>query len=161
MGNLQNTRCSSRRSLKSDSAFTLFEMLATLSIFGILSYFAVQNLKGFISPVENATDETFAFYKLVRSKAITNTRAYRLAPSSSSVLATSYRDKCTNTTQGWTNDPSAQLYLPTNSSVVNTTWSICLDSRGFPDDNLIFQLQDIDGKVKSIEIYLGGGIKES
>ncbi|RIL06985.1 MAG: hypothetical protein DCC75_10380, partial [Proteobacteria bacterium] len=82
---------------------------------------------------------------------------YFLQPSSSSRLITLYGDNCADPSP--TTDTGFLLNLPSGAYLTDTTWSICFNSRGFPDANIELGLQDQGGEQKTIEILLGGAVR--
>ena len=145
--------------MNTKKGFTLIEILVSVSLLSVLSYVAVLNLKEFYNPLDTASIQIQSHYKLVRSSAIANTKAYLYQPLSDTQIQISSRETCNS--GSWTIDPTLALTLIDGAVLNSTEWFVCINSRGFPDANVVFQLDDQDGKTKNIEIFLGGGIEES
>ncbi len=140
-------------------AFSVAELLVVMSLVGILSLIAVLNLKDLVSPTQSATDQVLSVYKLAKAKSIANLVAYQLIPNGNSQVVASYRKSC-DSADAWVDDQRLTFDLPVGATFTTTTWSVCIDSRGFPN-NEEFYITDTTGLTKKIEIFLGGGISAS
>ena len=136
---------------------TLLEILIVISLVGISSGIAVSNLRQLNTGSQNAAAYVTSFIKQVRARAIAATLAYRIRPSSSTELISESAVNCNATT--WTADTRNKLKLPTSTSLLDTTWDICFNSRGFPDGNLEIKVRELNGTVRTIEIMLGGATR--
>lgn len=133
-------------------------MLVTLGLFGVLTLIAVQQLKDLDVAIVNASAELQGFFKQVRARAISTTSAYTVTPISSTEISTSYSTSCTSETT--TADPQMVVELPLGAYLRSTDWSICYSPRGLPDDNIQIEVYDDDGVTKTVEVYLGGAVRE-
>lgn len=140
------------------SAFTLLELLVSLMLAGILTSIALNNLSALANPAQGAAAELSGFLKEVRARAISQTVAYIVTPSSTRTIVTQFATNCSSATL--TSDPSLTLTLPTSSSLTATNWSICFTSRGFATTNVVLALQD-HSVTKTVEVLLGGGVRIS
>jgi len=145
---------------RGERGFSLLEMLATLSLMGVLSAIAVSNIKELDDPLKNATAEAIGFMKQVRARAISTTSAYEIYPTSTTSIVTRYSNACSDAVGDKTADPKVVLGLPDGAFLSDTNWSICFSSRGFPDGNIQIVMEDNDGEDRTVEIYLGGAVKE-
>lgn len=137
--------------------------MVVLAMTAILSGVAVFNMKDLILPSSNAHDLVSAQINLVRSKAISKTRAYLFEPANATSVKARYRDKCSNTAESWVEDPSLTMNLPTDAWLVldanpNLWWSVCFNSRGQADNNIFIDIEDEKGETSEIEILLVGTV---
>lgn len=140
----------------SEKGFSLVEMLAVLGVISILGATAILNIKVLYNPIANASFEVNHYLKLVRSKAISQTRIIKISPISFTKLSAQTGDSC-NTASTTINNLS--LELPNNTSFQNISWSLCFNQRGLSQSNTTFSITDIDSKIKTIEVALGGGVR--
>lgn len=151
--------------------YSLPEVLVTLSLTSIVTAIAVLNFDGLLNKAEIASDELVSLYKVVRSRAISNTQAYLLEAESPTRVKISRRASCSvddELADPWVEDVSLSQDLPNGAVLVlddfdgdgNTElWEVCLSSRGFPDSNLEFSINDNDGETRVVEIFLGGSVE--
>ena len=137
--------------------FTLFELLIVLAVLGTLIGMAALNLRALDSPLQNGTSQLLGFLKQVRAKAIATTLVYKVEPSSTTQLITKYAESCSALTM--TTDADLTLDLPKGVSLTSTTWSVCFNTRGLADNNITVTLMDSKGKTKTVEVFLGGGVR--
>ena len=142
------------------AGYSIFEVLAVLALLAILSGVATNNLKELSDPLENSSAELIAFLKQVRARAISTTSAYKVAPVSNGDIVTSYSERCSDAAVEWVADPGVTLSLPTGAWLEDTDWAICFGPRGLPDGNIQVVLRDMDAGSRTIEVYLGGGVRE-
>lgn len=69
-----------RPSHHEDRGFTLIEMVVILAIVGIVSAFALPSLVSFNKPLRDGTNQFVSQLALIRSKAISSGKAYRIRP---------------------------------------------------------------------------------
>ena len=143
--------------MRSEKAFTVVELVVTLGLISILAGMALMNLKELDDPLKNGSAELTSFFKQVRSRAISTTSAYTVSASSSTLLVTEFGNTCSDVDT--TEDDTLTLQLPTGSSLVDTGWTLCFNGRGLPDGNLQVDMNDADGDTRTVEVYLGGGVR--
>lgn len=136
---------------------TLLEVMITLGIVGILSGIGISNLRQLNTESQNASAYITSFIKQVRARAIAATLAYRIRPTTSSYLIAESASNCSAAT--WNLDSRNQLLLPAGTSLSDTSWDICFNSRGFPDGNLEIQVRENNGMTRTVEIMLGGATR--
>lgn len=138
----------------------MIEMLATLALIGILSGIALYHLKDLDDPLDNSTTQLIAFFKQVRVRAISTTSAYVVQPSSQGYIQGSYSDRCSDADTDRVIDNSVFFKFPAGARLYDTDWSVCFGPRGLPDSNLRIPIADSGSRVRWIEVFLGGGVKE-
>lgn len=139
------------------SGFTLLELIVALAIFSVISGMAIANLKLLNRPLQNASAQTVSFLKLIRGRAISNTLALRVTPTSALMLGVSSAETCSSAT--WTPQPTLQFNLPLGAHFTDTTWSVCFTTRGLVDVNYVIGLRNDGGDIKNVEVLLGGGVR--
>jgi prepilin-type N-terminal cleavage/methylation domain-containing protein len=135
---------------------TLLEILVTLMIMTILLGTAVSNLKVLNNPLANASFSVSHYLRLARSRAISQTLAIQIAPSSSTTLAASSAKTCSDTMSPMT---GLDLQLPSGSRLLDTDWSVCFTARGLSTSNVTFDLSGDSSSTRTVEIALGGGVR--
>ena len=142
------------------------ELLVVFAIFAILSAIAIPSYDQMLNKAVIASDEVVLLYKVVKSTAVSNTKAYRIEALDSDTVRVSSKNSCSSK-DSWVEDPRFTLDLPTGASLQQDDfdgekgvewWNLCISSRGFPDSNIEFDINDNDGQSRSIEIFLGGNI---
>ena len=147
-----------------DRGFTLIEMIVTVMVAGILMAIATPSFLSLNKPLRDGSLQFKSQLSLIRSKAISSNKAYRLRPK---VVATGeiarnftveYAANCkvtaTGGTNGWQMASQLDLDLPPNVGIPTTSttlpvigsianplleWtgkSICFDNRGIRDDTV-------------------------
>lgn len=139
----------------SSRGFSLIEMLVTLMMTAVLGSIAVSNLKVLDNPLQDGAAQTASFFKEVRARAISQTSAFIVAPTSASRLSATFGNTCATAT---TVDPTLRLTLPNGTSFTATNWGICFTSRGLVDQDTIISLRQ-GANTKNIEVMLGGGVR--
>lgn len=139
-----------------EAGFTIIEMLVTLGLMALLSTIAISNYKELENPVADASYQVSRFIRLARSRAISQTIAIVIEPSSTTEIVAFSSDACDG---DLTEINDLSMIFPDGARLSNTEWSTCFNQRGLSDTNLIFQIQDEGGKSRSIEIALGGGVQ--
>jgi prepilin-type N-terminal cleavage/methylation domain-containing protein len=139
-----------------ESGFTIIEMLVTLGLMALLSTIAISNFKELENPVADASYQVSRFIRLARSRAISQTIAIVIQPSSTTEIVALSSDACDGTL---TTIDDLSMTFPDGALLSNTEWSACFNQRGLSDTNLTFQIQDEEGKSRTIEIALGGGVQ--
>jgi prepilin-type N-terminal cleavage/methylation domain-containing protein len=155
----------------SERGFSLSEMLVGFFVFGILSALAIpavtQATQG--DPLDNAANQLSNNLKLMRTKAIANTTAYRFGWSvNSASLSAQYANTSTCSSvpsTSWISEASftkEDLQLPDYAvvaSVSPTASTVCFNSQGLADQGLTITLKNTkNNKQRQIEVFLGGGV---
>lgn len=139
--------------------FTLLELLMVMLLTSILSYVGVYNLKEMASPIEDASTSTVSFLKIVRARALSTTSAYTVYPVSSTRLAARSSARCDDPIGETTIDPTLQLNFPAGAQLLETAWTVCFTARGLAATDQTFQLRDIAGQTRTVEVLLGGSVR--
>jgi len=142
---------------QSDQGVTFLELLVFIGITAVLMGIAVVNLRDFQDPLQSGADQLAAYFRQVRSRAMSTTLAYTITATSTRNLTAGFAAKCTDSPT--TEDSSQQISLPLGADLTDTAWTLCYSSRGLPDANLVVSLHDNDGGTKEVEVYLGGAVK--
>lgn len=155
LGFLMAYQVSSR--IVNERGFSVLELVAVLVIVAIVSVAATIGLKSLNNPLLNAAHQATTFFRQVRARAIATTQAYRITPTSGTRLTTTFGVNCDNTE---TEDPALFLELPTGASLSDTDWDVCYSTRGVADSNFELAIEDQDGVTRTLEILLGGTVRE-
>ncbi|MGB8701284.1 MAG: GspH/FimT family pseudopilin [Thermosynechococcaceae cyanobacterium] len=156
----------------SQQGFSLAEVSVTVLIVGVLAAIAAPTIRFGINPLKDTTTRIESNLKLLRSKAISQTSAYRIraTPSGSDVALTVERATfCTDT--AWSGDPSfapedlkldrgvqiTQVTDSTDNTVTANNWSICYNGRGLANKNLVVTLRDAKSGQR-LEVFPGGAV---
>ncbi|WP_373545011.1 Tfp pilus assembly protein FimT/FimU [Chamaesiphon sp.] len=148
----------------SDRGFTLIEMIVTIAVAGIIMGIATPSLLSLNKPLRDGSLQFKSQLSLIRSKAISSNKAYRLRPKAVAAgeiarnftveYAANCRVTATGGTDGWQMASQLDLDLPPNIGIPQTPttlpvigsitnplseWtgkSICFDNRGILDDTV-------------------------
>jgi prepilin-type N-terminal cleavage/methylation domain-containing protein len=149
---------------KRQKGFTIVELIVTLAIVAVALSIAALNLRPLSNDLQNATNEVASGFRQLRTKAISTTSAYRFVYVSPTKLAAQWSKTC-SATSVWTADGKLDIelrdnvsftQLPTNITVNSPL--VCYTSKGLATSNIIMKLRDEKGTIRSIEVFLGGGI---
>jgi hypothetical protein len=132
------------------------EIIASMSLFGVIALIALPNLKGYDDPLKNGTAQTVAYLKQIRSLAVSTTSAYTVSGYSSTELRTSTSSRCS---EAGTEVTNMRLSLPRQTTLVSPGWSVCFNSRGLADLDPEIQIQDQLGTLRRVKVYIGGGVR--
>lgn len=136
--------------------FSLLELLVVLLVVGITLGTTIMNLGRLNNPLQNGSAQLVSFLKQVRARAVASTSAYRVIPISATQLTTQFGTTCANAS---TDDPALQLSLPSGTSLSAVDWEFCFTTKGRADSNLELTVRE-GGRVRRIEILLGGAVRE-
>ena len=142
--------------VKSNSGFTIIEFIATLAIVTALSAIAFFNFNDYEAPSQSGASALMGFLKQGRAKALATTRAYTLAPYSTTRVTATYGSTGSSTTQ--TTDSLLILDLPSGAYLTDTSWSICYGTRGLSNDSADIEVTD-GGSSETVQVVLGGGVR--
>lgn len=145
--------------IHTERGYTIFELIATMSLLLVLGSIAVMNLKELDDPLANASAQLASFFKQARSRAVSTTFAYTVRPVSSDRIEVTYAPLCSDADQ--TDDTTLALDFPTGAYLTDSSWFLCYNARGLPDGNLSVEVYDGDGEYKTVEVFLGGGVRIS
>ena len=140
--------------------YTLMEMMVVCALASIMMGTAVANLKGLNNPSLSAAAMYRSYLKEVRAKAIARTAAYMVVPNSSDGLTASFSDRCSDSFVSFVGDPKLDFQLPSGASFLNTSWTICITSRGLASNTVTVTILGNDGDSKQVELMLGGATRE-
>jgi prepilin-type N-terminal cleavage/methylation domain-containing protein len=141
---------------RKQSAFTILEMIVVLIISSTIVSLALFNSKNYANQALNGANSTMGFLKTVRAKALANTQAYTIIPSSTGRLTTRFGSTCSAATQ--TNDSTLTLDLPAGAVFTSTSWTLCYSTRGFANTSLNISVMDASS-TRSVQVVLGGGVR--
>jgi prepilin-type N-terminal cleavage/methylation domain-containing protein len=164
--------------------FTLIEMLVTIAVAGIIMGFAVPSFLSLSKPLRDGSLQFKSQLSLIRSKAISSGKAYRIRPKFTTLAGyldgvarnflVEYAANCKVAESGWTPASQLDLDLPPNIGIPegDTTlpvtnansldWTttgkrICFDNRGILEDtDTKIVLKDFQGfnKARLAELEL-------
>lgn len=141
---------------------SLVELLVILAILSIVVSIAIMNLRSFGNDLENAAQETSAFFKQARIRAINTTSAYRVVFESDTRLRAEYAVFCDDD-EGWEHEPQLDLVLREDVVMDDADFDaeevlLCFNSRGIANEDTEVLLRDKQGREKIVEVYMGGGV---
>lgn len=139
------------------TGFTILELIVVLFITLILATTAIPSFAALKNPLDDGIATTLGVIKQTRAKAIATTSAYKIQASTNSHIYTQYLSKCNANTS--TADSKLTLDLPIGVALTSNTWSICFDSRGFAQSAQNITLYNQNGKMRTIEVFLGGAAR--
>ena len=139
-----------------ESGNTMVEVLTVTAITGILLAAGISNLRVLENPLNDAAFSSIHYLKLARATALSRTKAVIITPSSTTLITAAEADSCTGTT---TAISDLKLEMPSGAVLDSTGWAICFTQRGFADAATNFQING-SGNNKTIEVSLGGGVRE-
>lgn len=157
------------------SGFSVLELMVTLGFVGILSAIAIPRISFATRPLGDSTNRLSSTFKMVRAKAMSQTAAFRVRPTSASSFRIERARTCNTTNPtDWQADGTFSVNdsrLDQNINFINATengltrspsngWSVCFSGRGMANTNLILTLQNqTDSKQKRIEVFPGGAVQ--
>ena len=141
-----------------DCGFTMIELIVTLTIMGVLALIAIPAWRSLSSSSSDSATALVSHFKVVRAKALANTMAYKIYPSSTTQINVDSAANCSAST--WTNDASLRFTLSDGSALSSTAWSFCYDSRGLSSNSLTFNITATSKPTITIEAVLGGAVRQ-
>lgn len=147
-----------RSRLKAERGVSLVEIVAVLVCILVLSSIAVPDFLRQSKSASNSANQIVELTRRIRAKALQDTLAYTIQPSSATQIVVKYSNTCSSTTK--TTDNSLGIKLISGTSLASTTWSVCFDSRGFSDTALSLNVNDVYGRSKTVQIVLGGAARK-
>lgn len=171
---LKNTG-STLRPPQTQRGFSVVELLITVAFVGILSAIALPRISFATRPLSDSSNRLTSSFKMVRAKAMSQTSAYRVRPTSASSIKIERANACdAPNASDWQADGTFTISdsrMEQDIAFVNATendqarspssgWSICFNGRGMANKNLVLTLQNQkDSKQKRIEVFRGGTVQ--
>ena len=141
---------------KTQHGFTLIEVVAVLGLLSVFSLIAISNIKILENPITSASSLISHHFRLVRGRAISQTRSIRVKPSGTKQLIAEFAQNCSSET--FTPLPELTLTLDNDVSLSGTTWSVCFTQRGLVDDAVNFTITS-RAASRRVDVALGGGVR--
>lgn len=138
------------------AGLSIIELVVTLAIAGIVMGTAISNLKELDDPLSNASFSLAHYFRLARSRAISQTLAIQLTPSGSTRIIAKSSNSCSGTMTPVSN---LNYDFPSGSRMLSTDWTICFSSRGFAASHVEFDIIGDSTQTKTAEVALGGGAR--
>jgi prepilin-type N-terminal cleavage/methylation domain-containing protein len=139
-----------------EHGFTLIEVVAVLGLLSVVSLIAISNIKVLENPLTSASSLISHHFRLVRGRAISQTRSIRVKPSGTKQIIAEFAQNCSSET--FTALPELTLKLDNDVALSGTTWSICFTQRGLVDDAVNFTITS-RGASRRVDVALGGGVR--
>jgi len=141
--------------VKQNAGFSLIELLAALALLGILCTVAFTNVGALENPLVSTSSNMSHYFRLVRVRAIAQTRSIRIAPSSAYRLEAGTASNC----EAEAFEPLGELDFDLDEEVRlgSTEWEVCFTQRGLVHQAVAFELSGDNG-TRTVEIALGGGV---
>ncbi|MBX7138199.1 MAG: prepilin-type N-terminal cleavage/methylation domain-containing protein [Oligoflexia bacterium] len=138
------------------AGYSLMEMLVVLALISIIAATALSDLKVLENPLSSASANITHYLRLVRSRAISQTKAIKVTPSGYRRLSASSAESCTS--EVFTPVTDLTLDLDDDIALRTNDWHVCFSQRGLADAHVIFEFYSSTGD-RTVQIALGGGIK--
>ncbi len=148
----------SQHRFHNQSGFTMFEILVVVALVGILTMVAVSNIKVLENPLTNTSANLTHYFRLVRARALSQTRSIKVTPSGTQRLIAASATSCSAPSEDFRNESSLTLDLDRQTQITDTSWSVCFNQRGLVHEYTAFTLSS-GRSSKLVEIALGGGIR--
>lgn len=146
--------------VKSESGFSLTELVATMAMMAIIMALMVPNWRVLDDPLQNSTEQTIGFLKKVKARAVSTTSAYVVEANGPFQITTSFANACSDPSGDFQSDNQLELEMDRGVEMSDTSWNVCFSSRGLADQNIIVPLRDQDGDTRAVEVFLGGAVRE-
>jgi prepilin-type N-terminal cleavage/methylation domain-containing protein len=150
---------------KRQRGFTIIELIVTLAVVAVALTIAALNLRPLGNDLQNATSEVASGFRQLRTKAISTTSAYRFVYISPTKLAAQWSKSC-SATSGWTSDSKLNIELRNSvkftqlpEDILANSPLVCYTPKGLATNNVTVKLRDEKGTIRSVEVFLGGGIE--
>lgn len=89
---------------KSNTGFTLVELLVIIALIGIMAAFSAPYITFGVNPLKDTTNRLASNFKLMRVKAMSQTSAYLIKQDTSNTLIIQRNNKSCSTSTGWDAD---------------------------------------------------------
>jgi prepilin-type N-terminal cleavage/methylation domain-containing protein len=139
------------------AGMSLIELLVVLAVAGIALGASTLYLRPMEAPLQTGAANLEGFLRQARGRALATTSAYRVTPSDSRNVEAEFASNCGAST--WTSDPGVTLVLPRQVAMTDTGWSVCFNSRGLADSNLVISLTHPSAGSRQIEVLRGGAAR--
>lgn len=139
------------------SGMSILEVLMVLGLMGIALGAAGLYLRPMEAPLQVAATDLEGIMRQARAKALTTMSAYRVSASTARVAQGDFAANCAATT--WTGDPDLQVKLPRQVTMTDTSWSVCFNSRGLADTNVVLTVTHPDSGSLQVEVLRGGATR--
>jgi prepilin-type N-terminal cleavage/methylation domain-containing protein len=148
---------------KTDSGFSLVELLVVLLMMGLLMALAIPSFLGIKKPLRQSVESIKAQINLIALKSRATGKAYRMVPSSPKQLKIQSGANCDIPTSQWNEQSNLTIDLSENTALSDTPlpiydnpttistapqyldWSICFDRQGRVAKATTFTVKDIRG----------------
>jgi prepilin-type N-terminal cleavage/methylation domain-containing protein len=140
-----------------ERGMSMAELLVAMAITALIVAAAGLYLRPMEAPLVSGIALLEGCVQRARAEAVASTSAYRLTPRGPGRIEAEVGDSCATTT--WADDPKVSVELPQDVRMTDTTWSLCIDSRGLPGTNLTITLNHPDYGSRAVEVLLGGATR--
>ncbi len=149
-----------------NKGFSLIELLAVMSLAGIMSVMIAPSLKELIDDSQTTSSEILTNLRAIRSYARVDLNSIIVDPISSTEYRAYSVDNCSVVLSSLS---AAQLsaaeiidfrYTANASSTFTTNWEVCFNQMGISDSNDTIDVTDNDS-TEHVEILLGGTIRKT
>ena len=148
------------RPFKNSKGFSLFELIIVLLLSSIMMGIVGFQFIELKDDLNYSANDMVGFLKRVRSKALASTHFYTITPLTLTKAIVRYSPSCSTPVASQIVENTISLKLGSNIAFSNLTWKICFTPRGISSDSATIQIQDNEnGKVKSIEVVIGGAMR--
>lgn len=142
--------------LKGESGFTLLEVLVSVALIAVLMTVMMTNINTLENPLISSSSNLSHYFRLVRVRAIAQTRSILITPQSSRTLGAASAKNCDEETFTTMDDSSFEL--DPGVTLSSTDWEICFTQRGLVQQAVTFDIT-ADNGTRTVEVALGGGVR--